>query len=130
VLCVWPLFSKEEQRVRVGRLHGHSRPRPWSSAKRARDAVAAALSRVNEEAGGDVAMAKTAREMRAAIKQRMATDTAGITHTRVFEAMQAEPSLNRPSDASRARAAESGRVTPHLGSFCSLCRHFSRFRKI
>jgi hypothetical protein len=23
-----------------------------------------------------------------------------------------------------------GRVTPHLGSFCSLYRHFSRFRKI
>ena len=58
-------------------------------------------------------MGKTAREMRAAIKQRMATDTAGITHTRVFEAMQAEPSLNRPSAASRARAAAE-RAVGHL----------------
>ena len=32
VCCVCGLyFSKEEPRVRVGRLHGHSRPRPWSS---------------------------------------------------------------------------------------------------
>ena len=32
VYCVCGLyFSKEEPRVRVGRLHGHSRPRPWSS---------------------------------------------------------------------------------------------------
>ena len=58
-----------------------------TGAKRARDAVGAALSRAKAEAGVGLPVGGTAREMRAAIEERMVTDTASIPDRRVREAM-------------------------------------------